>query len=127
METNEIHRAEQAIANSHCRRSTSPSFPIAIVAWLAACLLILLGAAFELGMLGFGPYNSSDAWLFSVIGRNAWTMLADLVVPELRELARIWPLMLVSVGSAILLIVRRWNGFDLMAANRSGRKENNAN
>ena len=107
-------------------RSTITSFPTATIAWLAACLLILLGVAFELGMLGFGPYNPSDAWLFSVIGRNIWIVLADLGIPGLRELVRIWPLMLVSLGSAIMLIAQRWNRANSMAAS-SGRKENHAN
>jgi hypothetical protein len=127
METNQIHRAEQTAANSHGRRSTVPSFPMATLSWLAACLLIFLGAAFELGMLGFGPYNSTGVWLLAVIGRNAWIMLSDVAVPELRELARVWPLMLVSLGSAILLIARHLTRSDSMLANASGREENHAN
>lgn len=95
-------------------------------AWLAAGLLILLGAAFELGILGFGPYNSSDAWLFAVIGKNAWMMLADLVVPELREILKVWPLILVTMGSAILLIAQPWNRIDSAAATSSGGEENHA-
>jgi hypothetical protein len=109
METNQIHRAEHPPAISQIRRSSNPSSPIATLAWLAACLLILLGVAFELGMLGFGPYNSNNLWMFSAIGRNVWIMLSNLAVPELRDIARMWPLMLVSLGSAILLIARRWS------------------
>jgi len=127
METKQIHGAEEAAANSPSRRSTNVSVPVATLSWLAACLLILLGAAFELGMLGFGPYNSSDAWLFSIISRNAWIIFSDLVVPGFREIVRAWPLMLVSLGSAILLIARCWNRHDSTAANSSGRKENHAN
>ncbi len=61
-----IHNA--AIQQTH-------QFPPQRFRGLAACLLILLGVAFELGMLGFGPYNSSDVWLFSVIGKNVWIAL----------------------------------------------------
>lgn len=125
METNRNHRAERTVADSERLRSANPSFPVATFAWLVACLLILLGAAFELGMLGVGPYNSSGVWLFSVISRNAWIMLADWVVPELREMAKVWPLVLVSIGSAILLIARRWDRFDIAAAGSSVTKENN--
>jgi hypothetical protein len=107
--------------------STRPSCPITSFAWLVACLLILLGAAFELGMLGLGPYNSSSVWLFSVIGRNGWIMLADLVAPQIREMAKVWPLVLVSLGSAILLIARRWNRFEIAIAVRSVAKEDNGN
>lgn len=99
---------------------------MATLSWLVASLLILLGVAFELGMLGFGPYNSNDLWMFSAIGRNAWIILSNLTVPELRDIVRVWPLMLVSLGFAILLIVRRWNRYDSIAANSSGRKENHA-
>jgi hypothetical protein len=96
-------------------------------AWLFACLLILLGVVFELGMMGFGPYNSSGVWLFSVIGGNGWIMLADLVVPELRVLAKVWPLVLVSLGSAIILIARHWNYSHMATAAGSVSKENNGN
>jgi hypothetical protein len=127
METNQIHRADETLADLRRICSTSPSFPITNFAWLVACLLILLGAAFELGMLGFGPYNSSGVWLLSVIGQNGWIMLADLAVPQLRELAKIWPLVLVSLGSAIILIARRWNRSDIAVAGGPVTKENNGN
>jgi len=126
METNQIHRAEQIEANLTYRRSTNSSFPAATLSWLSACLLIPLGVAFELGMLGFGPYNSTGVWLLTVIGRNAWAMLANLAAPELGGLAKIWPLVLVSLGSAILLIARGWDRFSSIPAKSSGRKENHA-
>jgi hypothetical protein len=126
METNQIHRVEQTAVNSHCRNATNSSVPAATISWIAAFLLILLGAAFELGMLGFGPYNSSDVWLFSVIGKNAWIALTNLALPELREIAGIWPLLLVSLGSAILLIAPRWSHFNSSTAASSGRDENHA-
>jgi hypothetical protein len=127
MEPNQIHRAEQIAANSDSRNATNSSVPNATISWIAAGLLILLGVAFELGMLGFGPYNSSDVWLFSVIGKNAWIALTNLALPELREIVRIWPMVLVSLGSAILLIARRWSHFNSSTAASSGRNENHAN
>jgi hypothetical protein len=126
METRPVHCAEVAAATSTGRHSTSPLFPIKTLAWLAACLLILLGAVFELGMLGFGPYNSSGVLLLSVIGKNVWAMLADLAFPELCELIRIWPLTLVVLGASILFIAQRWNQFESIAAG-SGRKQNHVN
>ena len=127
METKQIHCAEETTANSRRRSSTNRSFPATTLARLAASLLILLGAAFELGMLGLGPYNSSDAWLFSVIGKNTWIALTDLVVPELRETIKIWPLILVTIGAAILLIAQTRNRFHSTTPSSSGRKENHAN
>jgi hypothetical protein len=126
METNPAHRSEQAAALSCGRHPAGSSFPITTLSWLAACLLVLLGAAFELGMLGFGPYNSSGVLLLSVVGKNAWTMLADLAFPQLRELVGIWPLILVILGASILFIAQRWNQFESSAVS-SGRKENHAN
>jgi hypothetical protein len=126
METNPILRAESAAPNSTGRHSNNPSLTISSLAWFAAGLLILLGAAFELGMLGFGPYNSSGVLLLSVVGKNAWTVLANLAFPELRELAKIWPLILVVLGASVLLIAQRWNHFE-SRADSSGRKENHAN
>jgi hypothetical protein len=126
METNPVRRAEAAAANSTIRRSISPRFPATTLAWLAACLLILLGAAFELGMLGVGPYNSSGVLLLSVVGKNAWTMFADLVFPELREIVRIWPLILVILGASILFVAQLRNRIESVAVS-SGRKENRAN
>jgi hypothetical protein len=127
METKQIHDADHKVASSRWHRSTNVSSPITTLAWLAAALLILLGAAFELGMLGYGPYNSSDAWVFTAIGRNAWMMLADLVVPEMRDLLKTWPLMLVNLGLAILLIAQRRNRLHSMGATSAERKENHAN
>jgi hypothetical protein len=124
METNQIHRTGKTVADSRRRHSAGP---IRSFAWLVACLLILLGVAFELGMLGFGPYNSSGVWLFSVVGRNGWIILADFVAPQLRELLKMWPLMLVMLGSAILLIMLHRNRFDWTVAASSSTKENNAN
>jgi hypothetical protein len=125
MERNPVHRAERAAANS-VGRSTGSLFPIITFAWLAACLLILLGAAFELGMLGFGPYNSTGVLLLSVVGKNAWATLTDLAFPELCEFVKIWPLILVALGASLLLIAQQRNRFESVGAG-SGRKENHAN
>jgi hypothetical protein len=126
METYPAYRSESATPNSAGRHSSSPLFPTTTFAWLAASLLILLGAAFELGMLGLGPYNSSGVLLLSVVVKNGWTMLADLAFPELRELVRIWPLILVVLGASILFIARRPNQVESSAVS-SGRNENRAN
>jgi hypothetical protein len=127
METNQFHRTEPTVPDSHVRRSLSASSATSTLAVIAACLLILLGVAFELGMLGFGPYNSTDVWVLSLIGKNGWVMLANLAVPQLREMAKIWPLMLVILGSAIFLISRHFNRFDPVASTSSVTKENNGN
>jgi hypothetical protein len=77
-------------------------------------------------MLGLGPYNSSGVLLFSIVGKNAWTMLADLAFPQLRELIKIWPLILVVIGASILFLAQRWNQFESIANSSRGEK-NHAN
>jgi hypothetical protein len=125
METNSIHRAEQTFENPRRSDSSSPAISTTFT-WLAAAVLILIGVAFELGMFGFGPYNSANAWMFSVITRNVWTMLAGLVIPELREFVRIWPIVLVILGAAILTIAQSWNRSDSVGT-ICEREENHAN
>ena len=126
METNPVHRAEQVAASSRGGSLNDASFPTTTFAWLAACLLILLGAAFELGMLGFGPYNSSGVLLLSVVGKSAWTMLAEFAFPELCGLVRIWPLILVVLGASILFVAQHRNRFESVNVS-SERNENRAN
>jgi len=126
METNPVHRAETEAAISRSQYSGSLLFPGTTWVWLGAALLISIGVAFELGLFGFGPYNSSDAWLFFSIGKNVWIMITNLIGPELRELLNVWPLMLVSLGLAILLLTRIRNELEPTTANSLLRKENHA-
>jgi hypothetical protein len=108
METNQIHPAPQQMAKLDFRLSAKSPFAITPLAWLTAALLILLGITFEMGMLGYGPYNSNDIWMFAVAGKNAWIMLASLGIPQMVELVRTWPMTLVVLGSGILLTAGLW-------------------
>src|ERR1700727_658215 len=126
METSPAHGAQSGVEIFAGGHSARRLFPITAFSWLAASLLILLGAAFELGMLGFGPYNSSGVLLLFVVGKNAWAILAELAFPELREFVKIWPLVLVVLGASILFVAQCWNRFESVAVS-SGRKENHAN
>ena len=125
METNQIHLGNRSGAGANLSRS-HVSRPAATLAWLAAVILILIGAAFQLGMLGFGPYNSSDLWLFPALGRNVWIAIVDLAGPQLINYLSAWPIVLVSFGSAILLIVRRRNRFDSNLSSGSPGRTSNA-
>jgi hypothetical protein len=127
METNQIQRAPQQMASFDFHASAKSPFAITTLAWLIAALLILLGITFEMGMLGFGPYNSNDAWMFAVAGKNAWIMLANLEVPQLIELVRTWPMALVVLGSGILLTAELWRRAHSISAAGFGRKERHGN
>ncbi len=127
METNQIHRVERPVVNSYSHGSSKSSSATTTLAWLIAALLILVGAAFELGMLGYGPYNSNDIWLYSVAGKNVWIMLNNLDIPHLKELLRIWPMLLIGLGSGILLTVEQWSSARLLSAIGNRRRDTHGN
>jgi len=126
METNPIHPANHSDAGSPLVVSHGPKF-VVLLAWLIAVLLILVGAAFELGILGFGPYNPSDVWLFSVLSKNMWTAMTDLACPQMLNFLSAWPIVLVSLGSAILIVARRRNRFDSISSSGSQGRTRHAN
>ena len=126
METKQIHTGTQSDASPRHFFSDGPK-SAAPLAWLTAALLILTGAAFEFGMLGFGPYNSSDVWLLSVLAKNVWITVLDLLGPQLLNFLSTWPIVLVSLGSAILLVTRRRNRFDSRYSSGPQERTHHAN
>jgi hypothetical protein len=78
-------------------------------------------------MLGFGPYNPTDVWLFSVLTKNVWMTIVDLVGPQMLNFLNGWPIVLVSLGSAILLVARRRNRFDSSSSSGSQGRTRHAN
>lgn len=86
------------------RRAFGSSFS-ARATVLAAGLLILLGTVLQLGVLGYNHLRLSNLWIFSVIAQNAWNVLAmHASGAALEQVARFWPLMLVSAGLGILML-----------------------
>lgn len=86
------------------------SFSTTSIVMLMAGLLILLGIVFQLGELGYGHMNPANLWFVSVVTQSAWNLLAMRTNgPALEEILRWWPLALVSVGLAILLLQRERN------------------
>lgn len=84
------------------RRAFGSSFS-AKATVLAAGLLILLGTVLQLGVLGYNHVRPSDLWIFSVIAGSIWRVLA-MYGPVLAQVARFWPLVLVSAGLGILML-----------------------
>jgi len=73
-----------------------------------AGLLILVGLVLQLGALGYGHIQPGNIWIASTVVEGVWSMLiAQLDAPGVQQLATFWPLLLISMGLAILLVTRR--------------------
>lgn len=68
-------------------------------------LLILLGLAFQISEFGYGRPLVQDFWFFCMFSTNVWNMLAvHMNVPGPQQVARFWPLLLVGMGLAIVML-----------------------
>lgn len=77
---------------------------------LPAAALIFLGSVFQLDMLGYGQLNPHDLWPAAMIFQSAWDLLASLFnTPELANIVRFWPLLLVIGGLSILYSLKPAN------------------
>jgi hypothetical protein len=69
-----------------------------------ATFLILLGSVFQLVELGYAHLGLGNLWFFSIMFTDIWNILSmRLNIPNLADLLRYWPLVLVGLGLAILL------------------------
>jgi len=85
-----------------------------------AGLLISLGGALQLGVLGHGSLRPANLWMFSVIAPNIWnTLTAVISASYWLALEQFWPLILVATGVGVLLFPRRRNR---SGQDRSARK-----
>jgi len=94
--------------------NTNMQAPFALSLWgrilimAGAGLLILVGLVLQLGALGYGHAQPDNIWIASTIVGSAWSMLVtQLDSAMLRELATFWPLVLISMGLALLLVTKR--------------------
>lgn len=73
-----------------------------------AGLLILVGFVLQLGTLGYGHIQHSNLWVASTVVHSTWSMLIlQLGAPDMHVVETYWPLLFVSLGLAILLLMRR--------------------
>lgn len=98
---------EETVANANRQVNSKHSISAAAWGWVTACLLLSLGAALQLGELGYGPYQPMNRWLFSMIADAFWRMLTLLDGAMLQYILHYWPLLLISFGLAILPLTRR--------------------
>lgn len=72
---------------------------------LAAGFFILLGLVFQLAQFGYSLLAVRDFWFLSMLAGNIWNFLvARSYLPELGELLRFWPMLLVAAGLALLAL-----------------------
>ncbi len=100
----------KAIRQSKTRAEGSGS----ILAIIGAGLLILLGVMFQLGEFGYSHLSPSNFWLAAMVAEGFWNILAmHLNVPVVGELLRYWPLVFVTFGLGLLLVMKRDSGMRL--------------
>jgi len=76
-------------------------------AMMAAVTMIFLGVVFQWGQLGYDHFNLDGFWVVHMIATNLWNLLAlHINVPGVIEIVKLWPLLLVAAGFAILRALR---------------------
>ncbi|HKM83729.1 MAG TPA: hypothetical protein VJY15_22565 [Candidatus Acidoferrum sp.] len=87
-----------------------------------AGLLILVGLVLQLGALGYGHAQPGNLWIASTIVERVWSMLITLLdSPGMQELLTFWPLLLVSMGLAILLVTKGEESQRALSSSRGGQ------
>jgi len=94
------------MTNANQRTTTSISGSVAISA--VATVLILVGLVFQVSELGYAHVRPDNIWLISVLASNIWNILSlRMNTSAMQDLLRFWPLLLVSLGFAIMLATRQ--------------------
>ncbi len=113
---------EETMANANRQVISRRLISAGAVGWIAAGILIALGAALQLGELGYGPYQPANRWLFSLLATGGWHMLTLLDGTVQQYVFQFWPLLLVLFGCAILSLANNRNRADenVAASSRMG-------
>lgn len=95
------------MVNENQQMSFGSSISVTTITMLVAGLLILLGIVFQLGELGYGHVSAHNLWFVSVVTQGAVNLLSSgSSGGTIDGILRWWPLALVSVGLAILMLQR---------------------
>jgi len=74
---------------------------------VSAVLLILMGFALQLTVLGYGHFNANNFWFVPVVLEGIWNMIASpMDIPTMQDLLRFWPLLFVCSGLMMLVSLR---------------------
>ncbi len=85
-------------------------------------LLILVGLVLQLGALGYGHAQPGNIWIASTIVERVWSILiAQLDSTGVQELATFWPLLLISMGLALLLVTKGEESQRSLSSSRGGQ------
>src|ERR1700722_5283980 len=118
MSSNKVSAGDKSMTNANQRTTTSISGSVAISA--VATVLILVGLVFRGSELGSGQVSPDNVWLFSVRASNIWNILSlHMNTAAIHDFLRFWPLLLVSLGFAIMLATRQ-NRSGSSSGSRSG-------
>jgi len=87
-----------------------------------AGLLVLVGLVLQLGALGYGHFQPGNIWIVSTIMERAWSMLTtQLDTLGVQWLARLWPMLLISIGLAIIAVVRGESRQPVLSPSQGGQ------
>jgi hypothetical protein len=115
MNSNKVSAGDESMTNANQRTVTSISGCVVISA--VATVLILAGLVFQVSELGYAHVRPDNVWVFSVLASNIWNILSlHMNTSAIQDFLRFWPLLLVSLGFAIMLAARQ---------NRSGSASDN--
>jgi hypothetical protein len=122
MNGNTVSLGDESMTNANQQTRSSVSGSLAISA--AAIVLILVGLVFQMAELGSGHAQPDNFWLFSVLASNIWNILSlRMNVSAMQDFLRFWPLLLVSLGLAIMLATRQNNPRRLSGNRKEGSRD----
>ena len=108
--------------NANPQSPLAPSVSGRIFIIGGAGLLILVGLVLQLGALGYGHAKPGNLWIASTIVERVWGMLIALLdSPGVQALATFWPLLLISMGLAVLLVTKREECQPALSSSRGGQ------
>jgi hypothetical protein len=121
MDGDKVQAGDESMTNANQQMTSSVSGSAAVTA--AAAVLILVGLGFQGGELGYTHIRPDNVWLFSVLASNIWNILSlRMNVSAVQELLRFWPLLLVSLGLAIMLAARQNSSHRLSGGRKGGAR-----
>ncbi len=121
MNGNKVSAGDESMTNANQQIRSSVSGSVAISA--AAIVLMLVGFVFQMAELGSAHAQPDNSWLFSVLASNIWNILSlRMNVFATQDFLRFWPLLLVSLGLAILLATRQNSSRSLSGNRKEGSR-----
>jgi Ca2+/Na+ antiporter len=121
MNGNKVSAGDESMTSANQQTRSSVSGSVAISA--AAIVLILVGLVFQMAGLASGHAQPDNSWLFSVLASNIWNILSlRMNVSVMQDFLRFWPLLLVSLGLAIMLATRQNNSRSLSGSRKGGSR-----